>query len=393
MTTQVNAPKLTETKGLVGTEGDGPIQFIDLKAQQARIRDKIEARLMTVLDHGRYINGPELEELEAALCEFTGAADCVGVASGTDSLIIAMLGEGIKAGDAVFIPSFTYNATANAVLLTGATPVFVDVRPDTFNMDAADLATKIEGVLEDGKLRPAMVIPVDLFGLPADYPRINRIANDYGVLVMSDAAQSFGGKLGTTQVGALTSITSTSFFPGKGLGAYGDAGALFTTDKAKGEIWRSIRWHGTDEARKESVRIGFNGRLDSMQAGVLLEKLAIFPEELELRAKHAAQYDARLAEKLELPSRNGGFHSSWGYYSVTMPNRDRVQAELKAAGIPSAVYYSQPLHQMKAFAQFAPLSGLPVCERIAAEIIALPMHPYLTEGQVDRVADVVLGAI
>jgi len=378
------------TSSLQATDGDGPIQFIDLVAQQARIRDKIDSRIKAVLDHGRYINGPELEELEEQLCEFTGAADCVGVASGTDSLIIAMLGEGLGAGDAVFIPSFTYNATANAVLLTGATPVFVDVRTDTFNMDVSDLLVKIESVLEEGKLRPRMIIPVDLFGLPADYPRIRKVAAEYNLSIMADAAQSFGGMQGNNRVGALTEISSTSFFPGKGLGAYGDAGALFTTDKAKGEIWRSIRWHGTDEQRKESVRVGFNGRLDSMQAAVLLEKLAIFPEELVLRAKHAAQYDARLSEKLKLPARDPEFQSSWGYYSLTVPNRDAVQAALKEASIPSAVYYTQPLHQMQAFKAYAGPGGYAGSEKLAQEIMSLPMHPYLTEGQIDRVCDVVL---
>ncbi len=380
----------TKASSLTSTDGDGPIQFMDLKAQQARIRDKIEERLLKVLDHGAYINGPELGELEAALCEFTGAADCVGVASGTDSLIIAMLGEGLGAGDAVFIPTITYNATANAVLLAGATPVFVDVRTDTFNMDVADLATKIEGVLETGKLRPRMIIPVDLFGLPADYPSIQKIAKQYNLTIMADAAQSFGGKQGDTSVGALAEISSTSFFPGKGLGAYGDAGALFTMDKEQGEIWRSIRWHGTDAQRKESVRVGFNGRLDSMQAGVLLEKLAIFPEELELRAKHAAQYDVRLAEKLAMPARDPRSQSSWGYYTLALPNRDAVQAALKDASIPCAIYYTQPLHEMEAFKAYAGEGEFAGAKKLAAEFISLPMHPYLTSGQIDRVCDVVL---
>ncbi len=375
------------------TADDAPIAFIDLKAQQLRIRDRIEARLMAVLDHGQYINGPEIAELEAALCEFTGATECVGVASGTDSLIIAIMGEGIGAGDAVFIPGFTYNATANAVLLAGATPVFVDVKPGTFNMNAADLAMKIEAVREEGKLVPRMVIPVDLFGLPADYTAIGKVADAYGLTVFGDAAQSFGGAMGNARVGALCEITSTSFFPGKALGAYGEAGALFTTDHDKAEIWRSIRWHGTDAARAESVRVGFNGRLDSMQAGVLLEKLAIFPEELELRAKHAAYYDARLGEYLNLPAREEGFQSSWGYYTITVPSRDKVRDALGAAKIPTAIYYRQALHQMAAFTPYAREGGLPICEALAGEVLALPMHPYLTEGQIDRVCDELIKAL
>lgn len=370
-----------------------PIAFMDLVTQQGRIRDKIEARLMAVLDHGRYINGPEIEELESALCTFSGAKECVGVASGTDSLVIAIMGEGIGTGDAVFIPGFTYNATANAVLLAGATPIFVDVKPGTFNMNAADLAMKIEQVREEGQLTPRMVIPVDMFGLPADYVAIGKVASAYELTILSDAAQSYGGAVGNARVGALAAMTSTSFFPGKGLGAYGDAGALFTNDADRAEIWRSIRWHGTDAARAESVRVGFNGRLDSMQAGVLLEKLAIFPEELQLRAKHAAYYDGRLGEFLNLPSREDGFQSSWGYYTVKVPHRDAVQQKLSEAGVPTAVYYRQPLHKMAAFQAFAPEGGLPICEKLAGEVLSLPMHPYLTEGQIDRVCDALIKAL
>lgn len=384
---------MTTKASPVAANDDTPIAFMDLVTQQGRIRDKIEARLKAVLDHGRYINGPEIDELEAALCEFTGAKECVGVASGTDSLVIALMGEGVGAGDAVFIPGFTYNATANAVLLAGATPVFVDVKPGTFNMNAGDLAMKIEGVREEGKLKPRMVIPVDMFGLPADYAAIGKIASAYDLAVLSDAAQSFGGALANARVGALAEMTSTSFFPGKGLGAYGDAGAMFTNDADRAEVWRSIRWHGTDAARAESVRVGFNGRLDSMQAAVLLEKLAIFPEELELRAKHAAYYDARLGEMLNLPAREDGFQSSWGYYTLKVPNRDAVQQKLTEASIPTAVYYRQPLHKMAAFKAYAPEGGLPICEALAGEVLSLPMHPYLTEGQIDRVCDTLIKAL
>ncbi|MFP4004729.1 MAG: DegT/DnrJ/EryC1/StrS family aminotransferase [Alphaproteobacteria bacterium] len=366
-----------------------PVAFIDLKAQQAAIRDRIEARIKAVLDHGQYINGPEIAELEEALKAYSGAADAVAVASGTDALVIALMAEGVGAGDAVFVPGFTYNATANAVLMTGAEPVFVDVDRRTFNMCPDDLAAKAEAVAAEGRVRPRAVIAVDLFGLPAHYPAISTVAERHGMPVMADAAQSFGGARGNARVGTLAPVTATSFFPAKTLGCYGDGGAIFATDPARGELWRSIRWHGTDDARRDSVRVGMNGRMDSIQAAVLLEKLEIYDGELARRREIAARYDAALADVLDLPARPKDVAPSWGLYSVTVPERDRLRSGLQERGIPAAIYYQTPLHLMPAFADYAPAGGLPACEALAAEILSLPMHPYLSDDQVDRVCEAV----
>ena len=378
---------------LAGTTAVGEIAFIDLKAQQRRIRSKIETRLKAVLDHGRYIAGPEIEELEALLAERTGAAAAVACASGTAALIIPLIAAGIDTGDAVFIPAFSYNATANAVLLTGATPVFVDIDADTFNMDAADLEARIADVKRDGKLRPAAVIPVDLFGSPADYGAIGAIARRDGLFMLADGAQGFGGRLDGRWVGDLAPATATSFFPGKALGAYGDAGAILSQDLGVVERWMSIRWHGTDSARKNSVCVGFNGRMDSFQAAVLLEKLAIFDEELDARGRIAAMYDRRLGAVARLQRHLPGAQSGYGYYSLRLPRRDEVAKELKARGVPTAIYYSTPLHHMPAFERYAPARPLPATEEVAGDILSLPMHPYLTPDQVHYICDCVEAAV
>jgi UDP-2-acetamido-2-deoxy-ribo-hexuluronate aminotransferase len=378
---------------LAGKTAVGEIAFIDLKAQQRRIRSRIEARLRAVLDHGRYIAGPEIEELEALLAEKTGAAAAVACASGTAALIIPLLAAGIEDGDAVFIPAFSYNATANAVLLTGATPVFVDIDPDTFNMNARDLEARIAEVARSGRLRPAAVIPVDLFGSPADYRAIGAIARREGLFMLADGAQGFGGRLDGKWVGDLAPATATSFFPGKALGAYGDAGAILSQDLGVIEKWMSIRWHGTDSARKNSVCVGFNGRMDSFQAAVLLEKLAIFDEELEARARIAEIYDRRLSA-ITRPQRHlPGAQSGYGYYSLRLPRRDDVARELKARGVPTAVYYSTPLHKMPAFERYAPAQPLSATEQVAGDILSLPMHPYLTPDQAHYICDCVETAI
>ncbi len=372
---------------LAGASRVGEIAFIDLKAQQRRIRPRIEARLKAVLDHGRYIAGPEIEELEALLAEKTGAAAAVACASGTAALIIPLLSKGIGAGDAVFIPAFSYNATANAVLLTGAAPIFVDVDPLTFNMDPTDLRRRLDDVKRRGDLRPRAVIPVDLFGSPADYPAIARIAGPEGLFILADGAQGFGGELDGKSVGNLAPATATSFFPGKALGAYGDAGGILSQDLAEIEAWLSLRWHGTDAARKNSVRVGFNGRMDSFQAAVLLEKLAIFDDELAARRMLAGLYDRRLPAAARPQAHLHGAKSGYGYYSIRIPRRDAVAAFLKSHGVPTAIYYSTPLHKMPAFAAHAPATQLAATDALCDEILSLPMHPYLTPDQVDFICD------
>lgn len=363
------------------------IAFVDLRAQQARIRADIEARLAAVLDHGRYVDGPEIAELEAMLCERTGAAAAVCVSSGTDSLIIPMLGEGVGPGDAVYIPGFTYNATANAVLLTGATPVLVDVSADDYNLDPAHLRACIEATTAEGALRPRAVIPVDLFGAPADYPAIAAISEEFDLFMLSDAAQSFGGGLDNRAVGALAPATSTSFFPAKSLGCYGDGGAIFSMDEERAEIWRSIRWHGTDDRRQESIRVGMNGRLDTMQAAVLLAKLSIFDDEYEARGRIASTYVKRLAPYADLPRLRQGARSGHSVFSLTVDDRDAVRERLNQLGVPTAVYYRKPLHRMAAFEAFAPEGGLPVCDRLSERILSLPVHPYLSDSQIDRICE------
>ena len=378
---------------LAGKTEVGDIAFIDLKAQQRRIRARVEARLQAVLDHGRYIAGPEIEEFEALLAEKTGAAAAVACGSGTAALIIPLLAEGVDTGDAVFIPSFTYNATANAVLLTGATPVFVDVDPVTFNMDADALEARIDEVKHDGKLRPKAVIPVDLFGSPADYPAIGAIAARENLFMLADGAQGFGGRLNGNWVGNLAPATATSFFPGKSLGAYGDAGAILAQDLGVIERWMSIRWHGTDSARKNSVCVGFNGRMDTFQAAVLLEKIAIFDEELDARRMIAEIYNRRLGA-LTLPQGHlPGAQSGYGYYTLRTSRRDHVAASLKAYGVPTAIYYATPLHKMPAFEIYAPRDGLKATERVCDEVLSLPMHPYLTPDQAHYICDCVEAAL
>lgn len=370
----------------------GTIAFIDLKAQQARIRQGIERRLMAVLDHGKYIAGPEIEELEALLCERTGAAHCIACCSGTDALIMPMMALELSRHDAVFIPGFTYNATANAVLVAGGTPVFVDIDPATFNMAPGSLQAAIATARADG-LIPRVVCAVDLFGAPADYPAISAIAAAEGMQVFADAAQSFGGRQGGKWVGNLAPVTGTSFFPGKALGAYGDAGATFTNDAAMAQICQSIRWHGTDEQRAQSVRVGINGRMSSFQAAVLLEKAAIFWDELEARRVVADIYESRLAGLVGLQHFPADTQSGYGYFTVAVDHRDAVREAMGTAGVPTAIYYKTPLHHMPAFAAYAPAGGLPVAEAASARVLSLPMHPYLTEAQAHFICDVLIAAL
>lgn len=371
----------------------GTISFIDLNAQQRLIREAIETRLKRILDHGRYINGPEIAELEEELKRRTGAKCAVACGSGTAALIIPLLARGFGAGDAVFIPAFTYNATANAVLLTGATPVFVDIDPTTYNMDPEDLQRRIDATRQEGALTPKAIIPVDLFGSPADYPAIGKIARTEELFLLADGAQGFGGRLGNAWVGDLAPATSISFFPGKSLGAYGEGGAILGQHPDDAECWESIRWHGTDDQRKESIRVGFNGRMDSFQAAVLLEKLSLFDSELAARHRIADAYNARFG-KLGKPQRHlNDAQSGYGYYALRVENRDQIVAKLNAMGVPTAIYYSTPLHRMPAFAALAPAGGLPATEKVAEEIFSLPIHPYLTPDQVDYICDAVETAV
>ncbi|HTQ71728.1 MAG TPA: DegT/DnrJ/EryC1/StrS aminotransferase family protein, partial [Acidocella sp.] len=293
-----------------------PIPFLDLKAQQARLGSRLRERLDAVLAHGQYILGPEVHELESKLAAFCGAAHCVSVSSGTDALQIALMAEGIGRGDAVFLPAFTYTATAEVPLLLGATPVFVDVDPRSFQIDLASLQERIETVKQAGRLKPRAVIGVDLFGQPADWAGINAIAAKEGLFTLDDCAQSFGAAQDGVRLGKAADATATSFFPSKPLGAYGDGGALFTESAERAALFRSLRTHGEGPTRYEVLRTGMNGRLDTMQAAVLLAKLDIFDGEIARREEIARIYDAALADVLEIPARVKGAQSAWAVYSV-----------------------------------------------------------------------------
>jgi dTDP-4-amino-4,6-dideoxygalactose transaminase len=368
------------------------MELVDLKAQQALIRARIDAAIARVLDHGAYIMGPEVADLEKRLAQLSGAKHCVSCGSGTDALLIALMALGIGPGDAVFCPAFTFTATPEVIALIGATPVFADVEPHTFNLDAASLAAAIAAAAERG-LKPRAVMPVDLFGLPADYDTIEKIADRHGMAVLCDAAQSYGAAYRGHKVGSIGRVTATSFFPAKPLGCYGDGGAIFTNDDALTHIMRSIRLHGKGDDKYDIVRVGINGRMDTIQAAVLIEKLALFPSEIERRNEAAARYTDLLSNAspaLVLPEVPAGSKSVWAQYTLRIMSgdRDRIAAALKSEGIPTAVYYPRPLHHQPAYRDcVAPATGLAWSERLATEVLSLPMHPYLTHHDQERVCD------
>jgi dTDP-4-amino-4,6-dideoxygalactose transaminase len=371
------------------------LPFVDLKAQYRLLKSDIDGRIQRVLDSGSFILGPEVAELEGELARWAGVKHAIGVANGTDALQIALMVEGIGPGDAVFLPSFTYAATAEAAVLVGATPVFVDVDAGTFNVDPDDLDARIAAVAKAGKLRPKALIAVDLFGQAADYKRLAPLMERHGLRLVADAAQSFGGKLDGKAVGALAPITTTSFYPSKPLGCYGDGGAILTDDPAKAELVRSIRFHGTNTAdRYDMARIGMNSRLDTIQAAVLLAKLKVFARELETRERVARLYDSRLGNLVAIPARAPNATSSWAQYTIQVDNRDQVAAKLKAAGIPTAVYYQRPLHLQTAYRGHGQGAGsLPVSEAVANRVLSLPIHGYLDDATAQRVCDAVAAAV
>ena len=366
------------------------LPFVDLKTQYARLKPSIDARLRRVLEHGQYILGPEVAELETELARFCGVSFCVTVASGTEALRLPLMAENIGIGDAVFLPAFTFPATAEVVVSLGATPVFVDVAEDSYNLDPANLEAAILKTKRNGKLRPRAVMPVDLFGLPADYASIGALAAQHKLFVLADAAQSFGARVGNRAVGTLAPMTATSFFPAKPLGAYGEGGAIFTDDAEAAKVLRSIRAHGAGDDRYEIVRLGTNARLDTLQAAVLLAKLEIFADELVARERWASEYDRRLDRAVVRPPRHRDMTSAWAQYCIRVSGRDRIRKALDEKGIPTAIYYPKPLHFQTAYQQFSKGAGsLPVSERVSTEILALPMHPYLDEGTVALISDAV----
>ena len=374
---------------------DSPIPFIDVAAQRRRLGRRVDDAIARVVNHCQFINGPEVRELERDLSLFCGAKHAIGVSSGTDALVLILMALGIGKGDAVLCPAFTFSATAESVALLGATPVFVDVLEETFNLDATSLERGIETAKRLG-LAPKAVMVVDLFGLPADYEAIGRIAQAHGLKVIDDAAQSFGATYRNRKVGMLGDVTATSFFPAKPLGCYGDGGAVFTDDDDLAALVFSLRNHGAGEDRYDNVRIGMNGRLDTIQAAVLIEKLRIFPDEIEARDHVAKRYNEALGDLATVPQVPSGLGSVWAQYTIRVPaaRRDPLAADLRAQGIPTAQYYPRPTHKQTAYADY-PLAegGLPVTDRLAQEVISLPMHAYLDEATQQRIVAGVRGAL
>ncbi|NOH65221.1 DegT/DnrJ/EryC1/StrS family aminotransferase [Vibrio rotiferianus] len=355
-----------------------PVHFIDLKAQYEYLKDKIDARIHAVLEHGHYIMGPEVQELEHKLSEYVGVRHTVTCANGTDALTLALMVLGVQEGDAVFCPTFTFFATAETIAFEGATPVFVDSDKETFNICPVDLEKRIEAVIADRKLKPKAIIAVDLFGLPADYPALRAIADKYDLKIIEDAAQGFGGEINGKRAGSFGDIATTSFFPAKPLGCYGDGGALFTDNDEYAELLKSYRVHGKGKDKYDNVRIGMNSRLDTIQAAVLLEKLAAFPQELISRNKAAEKYTAELKDRYKTQAVPEGYVSSWAQYTLTAADRDAEMAKYKAQGIPTMVYYSTCMHQQTAFKELNHRAGdFPVAERLASSVFSLPMHGYL----------------
>jgi dTDP-4-amino-4,6-dideoxygalactose transaminase len=372
-----------------------PIEFIDLGAQRRRIGQRMDDAVLRVVNHGKYIMGPEVAELEKKLSAFCGAKYTLSCANGTDALGLGLMALNVKPGDAILCPSFTFAATAEVVAWYGATAIFVDVFEDTFNMDPKSLEAGIETAKRRG-LKPVGIIPVDLFGQPVDFDEIEPIARANKMWVMSDAAQSFGATYKDRKVGTMGQITTTSFFPAKPLGCYGDGGAVFTDDDKLIEVLRSLRVHGQGTDKYDNVRIGMNGRLDTMQAAVLIEKLAIFADEIVARDKVANAYAAVLKDVAIVPVVKPGYSSVWAQYTIRLPGRDRdkIAAALKAQGIPTAIYYPKPLHVQTAYRDYPVAgNGLPVSERLAKEVLALPMHPYLDEPTQARIVGAVRAAL
>jgi UDP-2-acetamido-2-deoxy-ribo-hexuluronate aminotransferase len=371
-----------------------PVPFIDIAAQRRRLGRAVDQAVARVFDHCQFINGPEVGELEAALGAFCGAKHVVSCASGTDALLMVLMAKGVGPGDAVFCPSFTFCATGEVVALAGATPVFVDVDEKTFSIDAASLTRGIAAAKRLG-LKPRAIIPVDLFGQSADHDAIGAVAQNEGLFVLDDAAQAFGASYKGRRLGGFGVITTTSFFPAKPLGCYGDGGAIFTDDAELAETLRSVRVHGQGFDKYDNVRLGLTARLDTVQAAVLLEKLKIFDDEIAARNKLAERYARALGNIVTIPRVASAATSVWAQYTIRLPggiDRNEFASGLKAQGIPTAIYYPKSMHQQTAYRHFPVADGgLPISERLSSDVISLPMHAYLDESTQDRVIAAVRG--
>jgi UDP-2-acetamido-2-deoxy-ribo-hexuluronate aminotransferase len=369
------------------------IQFNDLGAQYNHLKKEIDAGIADVIAGSHFISGPQVEELEQALCSYTGRKYCVCTSNGTDALLMPLMAKGIGEGDAVFVPALTFFASAEVVSLVGATPVFCDVQEDTYNLDPVSLTEQIEKTIREGKRKPKAVIAVDLFGLPADFNAIESICKKYGMILIEDAAQGFGGAINGKKACSFGDFSATSFFPAKALGCYGDGGAIFTDDEAMYKLLTSIRVHGKGDSKYENVRLGLNARLDTLQAAILLPKLRAFDKENEHRNWAAAKYTQRLKDQFRTPVVKDGFYSGFGYYTLRAENeeqRAKIMDGLKAAGVPTMIYYPKPLHLQTVYASLGYKEGdLPVSEKLSRTVFSLPMHGYITEETIDAICDAI----
>jgi dTDP-4-amino-4,6-dideoxygalactose transaminase len=369
------------------------IPFIDLQAQRRRLGAPLEAAIKSAVEGGQWILGPQVSQLEQDLAAWAGVKHAIACANGTDALLLILRAWDVGPGDAVFVPAFTFAASGEVVVLAGATPVFVDVLPDTFNMDPTSLEAAITLVKREGKLKSKVVMPVDLFGQPADYRALEPIAAREGLKLLCDTAQGFGGLLDGKRAGAIGDAAATSFFPAKPLGCYGDGGACFTNDDGLKDVLLSLRMHGQGADRYEHVRIGYNSRLDTIQAAILIEKLKIFDDEINMRNQVAKHYNDAFtgSNHLVAPKVIDGAVSTWAQYTLQVENRAKFQADLKAAGVPTAVYYPIPLSRQKAYGHY-PSSPTPVSEDLSKRVMSLPMHPYLEAATQDRIIAAVLSS-
>lgn len=367
------------------------MQFRDLKAQYLHLKDDIDAGIADVIDHANFISGKQVNELEEQLAQYVGVKHCITCGNGTDALTLMMMAWGITEGDAVFVPDFTFFSSGEIVAFAGATPVFYDVCMDTFNADVNSLEQAIIAVKSEGKLKPKAIIAVDLFGQPADYRQLQKTAKKYGLLLLEDGAQGFGGKIGKRVACSFGDAATTSFFPAKPLGCYGDGGAVFVNDDETAEYLRSVRIHGKGSFKYDNVRIGINSRLDTLQAAILIPKFRAFCDyELEAVNKVAQQYNSQLEGIVTIPKVTDGFYSSWAQYTVRLKDkdtRDRLQRKLKEKEIPTMIYYPKPMHNQIAFEAIKQYVECPVTEQLCDTVLALPMHPYMSEEQITFVTD------
>jgi len=371
------------------------MQYRDLKKQYEVLKKDIDQAMLDVAASSAFIGGKQVKELEAKLAEYVGVKHCISCGNGTDALTLALKVWGVKAGDAVFVPDFTFFASAEVISTEGATPIFVDVDIDTFNIDVEDLETKIKRTIEEGKYNPKVIITVDLFGLPANYPAIKKIADKYKLLILEDGAQGFGGEINGQKACSFGDISTTSFFPAKPLGCYGDGGAVFTNNDEWASLVNSYKVHGEGSFKYDNVRIGMNSRLDTIQAAILLPKFEAFKSyELKKVNNVALSYNEQLKDFVKIPTIPKGFYSSWAQYTIILKDnitRDGLQAFLKEKGIPSMVYYPKPMHEQTAYIELAYHQwNVPITEKLCDCVLSLPMHPYMNQDDTNLVCKEIL---